>query len=211
MSTFFCVDAKGDRILTDILVAGFVHEGSMNHKLTIPNEMIGIIFMYWLITVCDEWDDSISHESVNIDGPFAHFTKSKPFSVFGKKSIETGIFEWKLRLKTRIDWCCIGLIKDEMEVLKSNQTKNDSPLRGDGTCLFNEGILFTHGIKSNIGYCNKFTKEGTVIIVTLDMDSKTIKFKIDDNEYDSKPIGLSINKYRLIVTMNRRNTQIELL
>lgn len=48
------VETNGKRVTTDILIAGFVHGIAMKYDMAVPDEMIRVIFMLWLITLCDE-------------------------------------------------------------------------------------------------------------------------------------------------------------
>ena len=67
----FPVDANGQRIKTDILVAGFIKDAMSEHKLEIPDEIIGLCFLFCFIKVCDQWDRSLCHETIEIDGECA--------------------------------------------------------------------------------------------------------------------------------------------
>lgn len=211
MSTFI-VDANCQRVTTDVLIAGFTHEASKVYKIAIANEIIGVIFMFWYIEVCDEWDRSFCADSINIVGSCAKSVEGGHSSAFGKKIVEKGIFEWRLKFNTDINYCYIGIIRDNPQVLTINQKDNVYCLCGGGICLASSGTLYL-GRLSNIwgGYSNKFTKKNTIITLTLDMDKKRIKYKINDKQYKSKKIGLSVDKYRLIVSFQRENDEIELL
>ena len=206
------VDSKGQRLMTDVLIAGFTHRASKLYGISIPNEIIGVIFMFWFIDVCDEWDESLSGEPVTIDGQCAKMTKHRFCSIFGKKSVGTGVFEWRLRLKTNIGWCGIGIIRDDKQTLIDNQSSNIYFLVGDGICLMGDGTLYLDGLTNSCDdYCPKLAGKGTLITVTLNMDEKTIAYKIDDKQYEPKAIPLSIDKYRLVVSFNNINDEIELL
>ena len=206
------VDSRGQRIVSDVLIAGFTHEASKLYGMTIPNEVIGVIFIFWFIDVCDEWDKSLSHESVNIVGQCAKMTKDTHCSIFGKQSINKDIFEWNLKLNTNIDRFWIGIIRDDTETLIKNQDTGAYVLMQDGLSLFNAGNLLMGGFsKVWYRYCDKFTAKDTLITVTLDMDDETIAYKIDDKQYDTKLISLSIDKYRLVVGLERTDDEIELL
>ena len=62
-------------------------------------------------------------------------------------------------------------------------------------------------------YCDDMTKmdKGVLVCVMLDADKRTIAFKINDKQYETKSIGVIINKYKLIVTIMNKNHEIELL
>lgn len=216
MSTVYNVDAFGKRILDDILVSGFTHEVDQRYNLTIPDEIISIIFMFWLINVCDEWDQSLTDGAIHFDGQCAKWMKEQRNSIFGKKSVESGTFEWRFRFKRKISWCCIGLIEDESEILKSNQRNNWYFLDKKGLCLFSTGSFYTRGhILADGGknYCDDLTKMkmGVTVYMVLDANERTITFHINDKQYATLPIGVSIKKYKLIITMSHKDDEIELL
>ena len=206
------VDAEGERIIADVLIAGFTHETSKSYGIVIPDEIIGVIFMFWFIDVCDEWDKSLNGGSVTIDGQCAKVTKDKLCSIFGKKSVGTGIFEWRLRFKTYIDWCSIGIIRDDNQTIFDNQHGYIYHLTGDGICLMYDGTLWLNGFANlSRDYCANVTGKGILITITLNMDENTIAYKIEDKQYEPKAIPLSIDKYRLIVSLENINDEIELL
>ena len=154
----------------------------------------------------------MSHESVKINGQCARMTKSTKCSIFGKKSINKGTFEWRLRLKTYIDRFWIGIIRDDTETLIKNQDTAAYVLTQDGVSLFNDGNLLLGGFMNFLyGYCDKFSAKDTMITVTLNMDEKTIAYKIDDKQYDTKLLSLSVDKCRLVVGLERTDDKIELL
>ena len=61
------IDAEGQRITNDILIVGFIHETARKYYITIPNEIIGIIFRFCFIDVCDESDKSLCGWNVIIN------------------------------------------------------------------------------------------------------------------------------------------------
>ena len=96
----------------DSLVYGYIREKMKEYKLVLPEEIIKLCFEFWFLNVSDEWDKSLCHELVDIDGQCFKISDkfrkliSNPvrvFTVFGCKSIESGIYEWKLRFKTKIE------------------------------------------------------------------------------------------------------------
>ena len=54
MMATFTVDAEGNRIQTDILVAGWIRECAKTNKLEIPNDITNTCFVFWFIKVCEE-------------------------------------------------------------------------------------------------------------------------------------------------------------
>ena len=70
------VDSESQRLVTDVLIAGYTHETVKLYGITMPDEIIGVIFTFWFLDDCDEWDKSLFHESVNIDGQCATMTEN---------------------------------------------------------------------------------------------------------------------------------------
>ena len=87
------LDSSGNRIVSDILIAGFTHESTIEYNIAIPDEIIGVIVMFWFVDVCDEWDKSLADEAVIIDGQCVKLEKSKMCTIFGTKSVTSGSFE----------------------------------------------------------------------------------------------------------------------
>ena len=129
------------------------------------------------------------------------------------ESVQSGTYEWQLKFKSEIKWLCIGMIRDEPEILEGNQNSNNFVWQDDGIGLFsNSGNLYVNGwVDSHHGYCNKFSKKDTIITITLDMDDNTISYKIDDTQYETVTIPLTINAYRLSITLDAIDAEIELL
>ena len=90
----FHVDSNGERIKTDILVSGYIKNAMKQHRLEIPDEIIGLCFLFWLIKVCDQWDAASSHDEINIKGQYAEVsTKHNGWrTLFGTHIVKTGIF-----------------------------------------------------------------------------------------------------------------------
>ena len=107
----------------------------------------------------------------------------------------------RLKLKTEIDYCSIGVIRDEMHTLMK-----------DGASLINGGNLYLGGFGNvRCHYVNTFTEKDTIITMTLNKDQNTIAYKINGKQCDTKAISLSIDRYRLVVSLERSNDEIELL
>ena len=208
----FSVDSKGDRIKTDILICGYIRKFVGQYLIHVPKEITRIIFLFWFVKVCDEWDRSLCPQSVIINGSSVKLNKNKTHTIFGVNAIETGTYEWIFKLVTEVKWFCIGIIRDDMKILKSYQHSAMYFDEAHGVQLGNYGSMY--GIPDGIRYlCSRqrLTEKGTIIIMTLDMDKSTISFKINDQQYATKSISLSIKKYRLALSLKNVEEEIELL
>ena len=202
----------GQRISSDILVSAFTHQVIQKYDISIPSDIIGIIFMFWFIDVCDEWDEYSSSKSVKMDEQCAHWTDSQMHNGFGKKMIEKGIFEWKIKFKNNINFVgFFGVIKDDIDILVQNKDACHYVGNSNGVVLFANGTLFPTGYDQPIRhYCQSFINQDPLIIMRLDMDSKTITFKINEKQYETKSIPSTIAKFRLVITLATPN-EVELL
>lgn len=206
------VDAKGEHITTDILITGFIHDTTNNNDIIIPNEIIGIIFAFWFIDTCDKWDKSLCHETVNIAGQCVKLKKDNMCSIFGTKSVEKDVFEWRLRYKTRVR-CEIGIIEDDIEILTTYQTSSGYMYTSNGLALMVHAGRLSLGTLFDIDrrYSDPTVAKGTLITLTLNMNDKTVAFKINDKQYGTKKIFYPKNKYRLAVSIQFADMELELL
>ena len=212
------LDSDGKMIKTDILVSGYVRNAmnEYNYKVEIPEEIISLVFLFWFIQICDEWDGSLSHDRfVEIDGSTAKVrNRFGTCSMFGTKVIETGTFKWSLKFKTDINWSCIGICIDTKEELE--KSKRDNYYGRDVGC----GCFWFGGRGSLCWddqemwlYSGAWHKAGTKIEMTLNMDDQTIQYKINGINYKTVKID-SLSKeigYRLAVTVSKEGNAIELL
>lgn len=53
----FTIDKDGCRIMTDILVTGYIRNHMNEYNVDIPGEIIGLCCMFWFIAISDEWDN----------------------------------------------------------------------------------------------------------------------------------------------------------
>ena len=221
--TSFSVDSSGQRIKTDILVSGYVRDVMNHHKIEIPDEIVGLCFLFWLITVCDEWDKSLCHnEWVDIDGSCVTITDKYKYgrtdvwcyTLFGGQVVESGVFKWCLKFNTEIEWICVGIIIDDKEVIEKNKVScNDyGRVQGHGCFLFPpDGGLRYRGLWDD--YCDEFdVKRDTMIEMTLDMDEHTIQYTVNDTDHKVVKIeSLSGHRYRLAITVDDKGDSMELL
>ena len=213
------VGLDGQRIKTDILVSGFIRDVMNEHIIEIPDEIIGLCFLFWFIDVCDEWDISLCDKKwVDINDSSFKLIESRCCTLFGKHIVEAGsVFTWYLKLKSKIDWGCIGIIINKKEEIDKNKNFNDYGRDvGCGCFLFITGgkaqaLLYDQGIDQD--YLVPVDK-GTIIEITLDMDQRSIHYKINDKEFEKTTKIESLSTefgYRLAVTFSKKGYEIELI
>ena len=185
------VDAKGKRIDTDILVAGYIRDCNKDYKLLIPEDINAICFVFWFIKVSDEWDRQYLAKNVEINGQIVHTETSQMVSIYGSLGVDKGIHSWKLRLTSDVQWMNIGFIEDNSDILKKHQTSNQYLYDKSGGCLSTDGKLYAN-IMSSTGTwfppksyipipfrtLNVLKTAGTRITLTLDRENNTISYGI---------------------------------
>ena len=218
MEPKLAIDANGNRILTDILVSGYIREHMKKYiDLSIPNEIINLLFLFWFVNICDTWDKLSSYSFFDINGAVLKLNKKENedcaflCSAFGYQTVENGIFEWKIKFNTRIEWICIGIIPDYKQSLEKDVTDNNYGFSesGGGCFLLSVNGAIYHG--SSMGYCPIFHDKDTIITVILDMDNNTLSYKINDQDHGVAWDAIKHKKYRLAVTMRDDSDEIEFL
>ena len=212
----YTVGKDGKRIITDILVCGYSRQAADEYNMTIPKEIIRLCFIFWFIPVCDEWSKELSYSGYDIDGANAKLDTSDNedglLTLFGIHRITKGIFEWKIKFKSNIDWICIGVIVDDAKALEENKKNNNYGFHQDMGCfLLNLNGKMYYGGTRYAQYAKPFEMKDTVITMTLNMDKHSISYKIDDKDYGVGFRGLRKDKYRLAVTAGTKGDEIELL
>ena len=210
----FAVDCEGKRIETDILVAGYINEHMNQYELQIPDDIIGICFLFWFIKVCDEWDREHLPGAVKIDGQTVKATSWGDQCVYGCHSIDKGSHQWTLQLtrKTTGKWFCIGIIEDKPEILKEFQNSVNFILE-HGCLLHSDGKFYRGSITYGESYMGqtRFEEEDTRIAMALDMDNHTLSFNIDGIDYGVATNKLDKDRYRMVITLDTENHEVKLL
>ena len=214
----FNVDCNGKRIKTDILVSGYFRNSGKRYKVLIPEDIKGICFMYWLLNPCDKWDRKFSSKRIKIEEEIGRCKKAGTASIYGSLSIDRGSYSWRIRYKTKIQWICIGVIRDNPEILKQFQRSNRYIDSYHGCYLSQAGYfydaytrLYNYGDNKGRKYCKEYRDKDTIITMTLNMDEQTLRYKINDREYGIATDQLEKDKYRMVVNMCWLNDTIELL
>ena len=193
-------DKNGNQINTDIMVSGYIRE-----TIDIPSEIVRLCFLFWFIDICDTWDASKSNPNAIINGACVKCSSGDHWTltVYGTHCIDSGSYEWRIKCKTHVFVLSIGLIEDRDDLLKRHQNDNYWALDGKGCALINNGGFF-YSRDSNddiAGCCKAFGKKGTIIIMRLDIDKQSVRYKIDDKDYgyiDAKCVKKD-ERYRLAV------------
>ena len=209
------VDSEGNRIETDILVSGWMRKAERKFKLLIPNVIKKICFEYWLITVCDEWlqeyalnDVIFRGQCVTIGDTWHTDGYGAQRSIYGCEVIESGVYSWKIRFITEIEWICIGIVEDDKQTLQMCASGCNYARQHRGCFILCNEIYFTNNSRD---YYDHIADKGTIVTMTLDMDNKSISYKINGKDYGIAYDGLIKKKYRLAITLVDEATEVELI
>ena len=217
--TTFTVDSNGDRIKTDILACGYVRQEIENvYKIMIPSEIKQLCFVYWFINICDEWDKTLM-DGIDCDKQIVKSTDGHYATIYGMNVIKSGTYEWWLKLHHIHYGCiCIGIIENKSEYLNKHLTNFDYDMYGYGCWWYPTGNLY--GISETGGKSEKFTKsfkcgnediKDVVIGMKVDLDTKSISYSIDGDEYKKAPCKIRTTECRLAVSLLAKDDQVELL
>lgn len=204
----FSTDRDGQRIVTDILVAGYIRNISKQYNLAIPHDINGICFEFWIIRVSDEWDQSLIGKHIKIDGQLVQLSKDRKFgSCFGCYSISKGTHSWTVKFGTDIDWVVIGIIEDDPTTLAYVANHNPFDMTDCGHWILNLNEYFG----DRPGYHPEVRKSGSTVTVTVDMDNHSLSYKVNDTECGVATNELNKEKYRFMITFFYSDDVIELL
>lgn len=208
MSTL-AVDQNGDRITNDILTSGYLRqEIEDSYKISIPTEIKQVCFDFWFIKICDEWDIEIcEHKGIQFSGPIVQLNLSSGRALYGRHSVSSGQYEWRLRVRSESTaGFAIGIIQDDK---LENYVASITSLYGEGMgafwATFNGMFYQTSG---SLKLTQPYTDEignlmNLCVTMRFNVDDKTITYSVNDEDNDGVVDISSIFKneksYRLYV------------
>ena len=97
----FVLDSNGNRIISDILVIGYIKETEKTLKIHIPTEIKKLIFNYWLINICDEWliTKYLDTHTIKVNGLCINIKFENRATIYGTKVVSDGnTFTWIIKI-----------------------------------------------------------------------------------------------------------------
>ena len=193
-----------------LLVAGYMRKVEKNHiSLTIPAEINDIIYLYQ--RYCDQWDDEISSDDINIDEQSSIITidDNEYCTAFGKHIVTQGIFVWRLKFVTvkRDGWHAppyVGIMENNDKNIKQYGGNSMGLWERDGyqLCTGNSTLCGPsnedHIITDN--YQCLWTKQDDILEITLDLNQLTLSFKVNDKDYGIAFSNIRKTQYRLVLS-----------
>ena len=218
----FVIDSNGNRIITDILVTGYIKEIEKIIKIYIPTGIKKLIFDYWLINICDEWlvTEKLTTDVIKVNGFCIDVLQKTRATIYGTKVISPGNrFTWIIKINkyfsrsTSYYHPCVGIIQNDAKIMENNKTRNSYTWSGHG--------YFYAGNTADIRPANwslskelvqtKYNKTGDIIYVNLDLINYTLSYKINDNDLGVIFQDIKKSDYRLTVTVAKgTGSQFEL-
>ena len=198
----------------DLLVSGYVREvEEQETRQIIPLEINDIICLFH--KVCDEWDRIYSSKDIIIDEGRSLMminTNGTP-TAYGTKIVSSGIFKWRIKM---LSWHkvnrnappFVGIIEDnDYQLIKYQNTYGwsySSAYYGYELCAAT-GSLYLADSDNHYRtkhYKCKWNKQGDILQITLNLNDRTVSFKVNDVDYGVAFGNIKVAKYRLIITFS---------
>lgn len=193
----------------EFLIAGFVKKIEKKYKIkNIPLAINDVIALF--LRLYDSWNREYSYKDAEIDesGQIVTMSTGAYMSVFGSYVVTEGVYKWSIKLVKYLEygefgaWSpYVGLIEDDEEYIK--QYLNDNNWDKYGYQISSAPAQYNRGEGSiatpNFG-C-RWCKEGDILEITLDLDKRTISFKINDKDYGVGFSNIVLAPYRLALTV----------
>ena len=195
-----------------LLVAGFIRGIEKMYKIkNIPNEINDIIYLYQRLY--DEWDTKWTNDYVNIDETNTTITIKEDDEsnmghaiAFGKRVVSEGIYIWKIKIicikLTFESPPYVGIIENNEEYLK--RYRDDFLWDNVGYQLCGGNSVLCGPLSSNYhktsDYQCLWKKEGDVVEIILDLNERTLGFKVNDIDYGVAFSNIHKTEYRLAVS-----------
>ena len=207
----------------ELLVWGFVREIEKIYKIrNIPFEINDIIYVYQKI--CDRWSRKYSSKQIKINQSGSVITVDSDQlypTAFGgvivNKDIQ-GSFKWRLKILSLIydgdygmEAPYIGIIIDDEKNLVKYKDDDNWDDCGYQLCAAN-GILCCNMSFRTEPYWCKWCKDGDILEMTLDLNARTLSYKVNDKDFGVAFSNIKQANYRLALSMDKsKGSKFELL
>ena len=198
------------------IVSAYVHHNKFIDYLL---DLIKIIAKYYLLA--DQWSSEYKGRNMQIlegsDNSKVLKTKVCHQNIFGCQVITNGIFTWRIRVnKFKYDtgyWhLLIGVVNtDKADINYLIKTYNAFPSKsGCYTFDTSKGQILNEEIRGQ-GFTNKVTKSGDIMEITLNLETKSLHCKVNEEDVGISIDGLKDGEYRLLASLWFNETELEIL
>lgn len=193
----------------NLLIAGFVKQIENEYQIKNIPEAINTVICSFL-RLSDIWNRTYSYKDGIIDenGYTVTMSTDAYMSMFGLYVVTEGVFKWKIKL---IKWnednygACspyIGIIEDNKEYIKNYL--NDNNWDQYGYQISSAPARYHRGSGSVVRKCDytlRWCKQGDILEMTLDLDERTLSFKLNDEDFGVVFSNIVLGSYRLALTV----------
>ena len=191
----------------ELLVWGFIREIEKVYKImNVPFEINDIIYLYQRIY--DEWSKKYSSDNViiNNDTKSMLTINTKEYvTAFGSHIVTEGVFKWKIQMQKMTNKPgfgkppFVGIMEDSEANLKRYKDDCNWDDNGYQFCA-QSGALFcpyTEREKKTDKYECRWMQKGEILHVILDLNDKTLSFKVNDEDFGVAFKNIKHGNYRL--------------
>ena len=190
----------------ELLVWGYVRDIEKVYEfVAIPDDISDLIYLFQHF--CDQWSKQHSHPKIIIDEEQQKITinPTKCVTAFGSTLVEQGIFSWKIKID-RIDparkwksaYPYVGVIKDDDDNSKFFTSSGYWNGRGYQCC---GGSGYICGVKFQTSEVNcKWHQKDDILEIILDLDAKTLRLIMNDEDHGIVFDNIEESKYRLALS-----------
>ena len=198
-----------------LLVSGFVRNaGEIYNIKNIPTDINTIIHLF--LKFYDHWSQKYSSDKMEIDnnGLSCTVRGKRESSVFGTTVVETGVFVWRIEIEQAVideddEGPFVGIIVDDPKILEKFQNDDGWDNYGYQLCAV-DGAVVPNGSMGGTKtwyYGCKWHKTSDILEISLDLNERTLSFKVNDKDYGVAYKDIEKRKYRLVLTSDCDQTR----
>ena len=206
--------STGTRQNQELLVWGYVRENERAYKIrNMPLDINKVIYLY--LKLCDEWNVQHSSQNMKIDKTRSIIhVKTSYATAYGDTVVSQGKFVWRLQISSPNDDDTetfespyIGIIEDKRLLLKKYRDSAKWDMHGYQLLAGGDGSIYTRMTHSKNDKTRKYQcvwmEEGDILEMTLDLNHRTLSFKVNDKDFGIGVSDIKQTKYRLALTLDK--------
>lgn len=190
----------------------------------IPKEITNIISSYVILD--RQWNEKYSHNRLTIyNQRILNIYSNECMTAYGFLTVSDGIYKWKIKILSlnmvNTPWDkgsyppYIGLIEDNKQYMQQGLTKTDWYRYGYQITRYRSLLCRKESVAMNCYMYHqlcKWNKSGDILEITLDLNEKTISFKLNDEDFGIAFRNVVKTNYRLAISVtNGGGSSFELL
>ena len=198
-----------------LTVSGYIREYEEVNQVSIPSEIILVLVLFYGNDT-DEWDPKLISKCMELKSKTLTQIAVGYRSSYGKRIIDFGIFNWKLRIN---QWENNGFMLGIRRVKSNDDVPPTETWFTDGGYESGYGFRIRPSLTSLTGpegyaYDGKEygvePQNGSIIEMILDLENLTLSYIIDGKDY-GKAFDVTEGKYRLALFLHMVGDSLTLL